>query len=229
MTEPSHCHFLSVRIPTYALRRHCLLSQSLFPHLSTSTKPERWCSNGSLLLLRQWQHPHAAAPAYGAYCCTYVHCCQSLPQLISTSCSASLETRRARRSKRHTDKSLLEFHPDKNKDEGAAEKFTEIARAYEVLSDEDMKEIYDQYGEEGLKQHEARGGGGGGGGGFEDIFSHFGFNFHSSRREQGEQQTPSVEIPLYVTLKQLYLGDSIDVEYVREVLVCSLERVYEGQ
>jgi DnaJ-class molecular chaperone len=113
----------------------------------------------------------------------------------------------------------LEFHPDKNKDESASEKFAEIARAYEVLSDESLKEVYDRHGEEGLKQHEQRGGGDGGGfGGFEDIFSQFGFNFHSSRRQQGEQQTESVEIPLYVTLKQLYLGDTMEVEYIREVL-----------
>lgn len=111
----------------------------------------------------------------------------------------------------------LEFHPDKNKAEGAAEKFAEIARAYEVLSDEDLKQVYDRHGEEGLKQHE-QGGGGGGGGWAEDIFSQFGFNFHSQRRPQGERQTASVEIPLYVTLQQLYLGDTLEVEYVREVL-----------
>ena len=70
----------------------------------------------------------------------------------------------------------LEFHPDKNKEEGASEKFASIARAYEVLSDEEKKNIYDRHGEEGLKQHEQRGGGGGGGG-FEDLFSDFGFNF----------------------------------------------------
>jgi len=33
----------------------------------------------------------------------------------------------------------LEFHPDKNKAEGAAEKFAEISRAYEVLSDDEKK------------------------------------------------------------------------------------------
>lgn len=112
----------------------------------------------------------------------------------------------------------LEFHPDKNKAEDASEIFAEIARAYEVLSDESKREVYDRHGEEGLKQHEQGGGGGFGGGGFEDIFSQFGFNFHSQRRPQGERQTPSVEIPLSVTLKQLYLGDTMEVEYIREVL-----------
>ncbi|KAI2497639.1 hypothetical protein MHU86_16888 [Fragilaria crotonensis] len=112
----------------------------------------------------------------------------------------------------------LEFHPDKNKEEGAAEKFGEIARAYEVLSDEEKKSIYDQHGEEGVKQHES-GRGGGGGFGAEDFFSQFGFNFGGGgRRQQQERQTPDVEVPLYVTMKQLYLGDVIEVEYIREVL-----------
>jgi len=113
----------------------------------------------------------------------------------------------------------LEFHPDKNKQEGAAEKFAEISRAYEVLSDDDKREIYDAHGEDGLKQHEQQGGGPGGGG-FDDIFSHFGFNpFGNGReREQREQTTPSVQVPLRMTLKQLYVGSTIEVEYVREVL-----------
>ena len=48
-------------------------------------------------------------------------------------------------------KMALKYHPDKNKSAGAEEKFKEIAEAYEVLSDKKKREIYDQYGEEGLK------------------------------------------------------------------------------
>lgn len=114
----------------------------------------------------------------------------------------------------------LKYHPDKNKEEGAAEKFAEISRAYEVLGDEDKKQIYDRHGEEGLQQHEQReghgGGGGGGGSPFEDIFSHFGFG--GGRREQGEERTPDVEIPLIMTMRQLYLGEILDVQYNRETL-----------
>ena len=48
-------------------------------------------------------------------------------------------------------KMALRYHPDKNKSVGAEEKFKEIAEAYEVLSDKRKREIYDKYGEEGLK------------------------------------------------------------------------------
>lgn len=58
-------------------------------------------------------------------------------------------------------KLALKYHPDKNKEKGAEEKFKEVAEAYEILSDPKKKEIFDKYGEEGLK-----GGMGGGGGGF---------------------------------------------------------------
>ena len=66
---------------------------------------------------------------------------------------------------------------DKNpNDKGAAEKkFKEVSEAYEVLSDAKKRQLYDTYGEEGLKDG---GGGFGGGGGFsqqhaEDIFAQF--------------------------------------------------------
>lgn len=48
-------------------------------------------------------------------------------------------------------KLALKFHPDKNKEPGSEEKFKEISEAYEVLSDEEKRKLYDQYGEEGLK------------------------------------------------------------------------------
>lgn len=123
------------------------------------------------------------------------------------------EIKKAYRSK------SLEYHPDKNKEEGAAEKFAEIAYAYEVLTDEEKKKIYDRGGEEGLKQHEQmQGQGGAGHGGFEDIFSHFGFGGFGGQRRQREQSTPNVDVPLRVTMKQLYLGDVLEVEYVRQTL-----------
>jgi len=56
------------------------------------------------------------------------------------------------------------YHPDINKDESAVEKFKEINAAYEVLSDKEKKEQYDQYGDQmfgGQNFHDfARGQGG---------------------------------------------------------------------
>lgn len=48
-------------------------------------------------------------------------------------------------------KLALKYHPDKNKTPQAEERFKEIAEAYEVLSDKKKRDIFDQYGEDGLK------------------------------------------------------------------------------
>uniref|UniRef100_A0A674MNN2 DnaJ heat shock protein family (Hsp40) member A2a n=1 Tax=Takifugu rubripes TaxID=31033 RepID=A0A674MNN2_TAKRU len=77
-----------------------------------------------------------------------------------------------------------EYHPDKNPNAG--DKFKEISFAYEVLSNPEKKELYDRYGEQGLRE------GGGCGPGMDDIFSHifggglFGFmGGHGSRSRNG--------------------------------------------
>ncbi|XP_010531365.1 PREDICTED: chaperone protein dnaJ A6, chloroplastic [Tarenaya hassleriana] len=43
------------------------------------------------------------------------------------------------------------YHPDVNKDPGAEQKFKEISNAYEVLSDDEKRSLYDRYGEAGVK------------------------------------------------------------------------------
>jgi len=48
-------------------------------------------------------------------------------------------------------KLALKYHPDRNKEKGAEEKFKDIGRAYEVLSDKKKKQTYDRFGEEGLQ------------------------------------------------------------------------------
>ena len=68
-------------------------------------------------------------------------------------------------------KLAIKYHPDKNQgDKGAEDKFKEAAEAYEVLSNAQKKQQYDQFGHAGM------GGQGFGGGGMnmDDIFDHFG-------------------------------------------------------
>jgi len=80
-------------------------------------------------------------------------------------------------------KVAMKYHPDRNPgDKQAEENFKEAAEAYSVLSDQNKRQIYDQFGHRGLE-----GMTGGASGGFEDIFSSFGdifeefFGFRSGR------------------------------------------------
>jgi molecular chaperone DnaJ len=83
------------------------------------------------------------------------------------------------------------YHPDVNKDPGAEERFKEINRAYEVLSDAETRARYDRFGEAGV------GAGAGAGfqdfsdlGGFADIFESFfsGFGGMGGQQQQGRRR-----------------------------------------
>lgn len=69
----------------------------------------------------------------------------------------------------------LKYHPDKNKTPGAEAKFKDVAEAYEVLSDQKKRDIYDKLGEDGLKGGVPSDGGMGAGSGDMPRFS---YTFH---------------------------------------------------
>ncbi len=69
----------------------------------------------------------------------------------------------------------IKYHPDKNPDDKASEeKFKEAAEAYEVLSNPEKKQRYDQFGHAGVGGAAGGGYSGGGGMNMDDIFSQFG-------------------------------------------------------
>jgi len=106
------------------------------------------------------------------------------------------------------------FHPDKLKTDDpkyqeTLEKFQKIQNAYDVLSDEDKRRKYDQFGEEGLKQNMNKGW---------NPFESF-FNMNSGHERTGEMpKGPSVTIEVQVSLEDLYNGKDIEVLQRRQTL-----------
>ncbi|KAI5122286.1 hypothetical protein M0805_002366 [Coniferiporia weirii] len=103
------------------------------------------------------------------------------------------------------------YHPDKNKDEGAEEKFVEIAYAYEILSDSTKRQIYDRHGEEGLKAHE-------GGQQHSNPFDMFSSFFGGHRPQDQVRKGPTSLTEFEVSLADMYKGASIDFMIQKRIL-----------
>ncbi|MEA4851875.1 MAG: molecular chaperone DnaJ [Paludibacter sp.] len=129
-------------------------------------------------------------------------------------------------------KKAIEFHPDKNPgDKVSEEKFKEAAEAYEVLSDDQKRQRYDQYGHAGVGGA-AGGGFGGGSMNMEDIFSHFGDifgghfggfgGFGGSQRGGGQRvrRGSDLRVKVKLTLAEIATGVEKKIK-VKKYVLCS--------
>jgi molecular chaperone DnaJ len=125
-------------------------------------------------------------------------------------------------------KLAVQFHPDRNPDDKAAEdKFKEAAEAYEVLSDPDKKAKYDRYGHAAV---DGQGGFSGGGMTMDDIFSQFGDVFGdsgfgsffgggggaASGRQRGQKGT-NLRIKVSLTLEEIAHGVHKKIKVKKDV------------
>jgi len=133
-------------------------------------------------------------------------------------------------------KVAMKYHPDKNPGDAAAEaKFKEAAEAYSVLTDDQKRPIYDQYGAEGLKGGGFNGaagfggfgfdpfeifrdvfGGGGGFSGFEDLFG----GGSTRRSRSASRGGGDLKIRMQLTLEEINSGVTKKVK-LRRFETCS--------
>ncbi|KAK0582731.1 hypothetical protein LWI29_028965 [Acer saccharum] len=131
-------------------------------------------------------------------------------QILGVSNSASQDE-----LKKAYKKAAMQNHPDKG---GDPEKFKELAQAYEVLSDPEKREIYDQYGEDALK--EGMGGAGPSHNPFDIFESFFGGGSFGGGSSRGRRQKQGEDVvhTLKVSLEDLYNGTSKKLSLSRNVL-----------
>ena len=120
-------------------------------------------------------------------------------------------------------KLALKYHPDRNPDNKEAEsKFKEINEAYDVLSNSEKRQIYDAYGEDGLKSGFGSGGFNQGFEGFQtdfgdifgDVFESF-FGEFSSRGRKKTRKGEDLKFDIEITLEEAFSGVKKEFEYER--------------
>lgn len=123
------------------------------------------------------------------------------------------------------------YHPDVNKEPDAEDKFKELGKAYETLSDEQKRATYDRYGEEGLNQA-----GYGpsqfdfGFGGLDEIFSSlfgefggFGGGFSSRRDPNAPRKGSDLRLDIEIDFEEAFSGieKEIEIEHLEGCTVCN--------
>lgn len=108
-------------------------------------------------------------------------------------------------------KLAIQFHPDKNPGNAAAEeKFKEAAEAYEILGNDEKRQKYDRFGHQAFGPGQgAPGGGYGGGMSMEDIFSQFGDIFGGGGFGGGNQyqaRGANLRVKVKLTLEEIAAG-----------------------
>lgn len=131
--------------------------------------------------------------------------------------------------KRAYRKLARKYHPDVNKEPGAEERFKEINRAYEVLSEPEIRARYDRFGEAGVS---AGAGGGfqdfGDMGGFADIFESFFSGFsggtaQGTRRRGGPTRGDDLRLDLKLDFREAVFGGEkeIRISHLETCTTCS--------
>jgi molecular chaperone DnaJ len=110
----------------------------------------------------------------------------------------------------------MQYHPDRNKEDGAEAQFKEIGEAYEVLSDQEKRSAYDRYGHAGLQGFDVgRGFDGAEFGGFGDIFEAFFGGTAGARRSREAQRGSDRRVDLEISFEEAAFGCERELEIER--------------